>query len=41
MKYIFDDDSIKDIFNLYKIDINKDYEMDVLDIVEMVNIILY
>jgi len=41
VNYIFDDNSIKDIFNLYKIDINKDYEMDVLDIVEMVNIILY
>ena len=41
INYIFDDDSIKDIFNLYKIDINKDYEMDVLDIVEMVNIILF
>jgi len=41
VNYIFDDDSIKNIFNLYKIDINKDYEIDVTDIVEMINIILY
>ena len=41
INYIFDYDEEKNIFNLYKIDINKDYNFDVTDVVGLVNIILY
>ncbi len=41
VNYIFDYDGEKNIFDLYKIDINKDYNMDVTDIVGLVNLILY
>ena len=41
VNYIFDYDGEKNIFDLYKIDINKDHNMDVTDIVGLVNLILY
>ena len=40
VNYIFNYNGEKNIFDLYKIDINKDYSMDVTDIVGLVNIIL-
>ena len=40
VNYVLNNENPNGIFDLYKIDINKDYFIDVLDIVELVNIIL-